>query len=76
MNASPFSIKDIIEQSIRETFEQVMNEKIDELECQYKERITLFAEEQKRIAKRHAEGMALEMLQMMDQAKISIEFKI
>lgn len=72
----PFSMKDIIEKSIRETFEQVIATEMDRMEKMFEERLRQFVDSQKMKAKKEAEKMTLEMLHMMDNSKISIEFRL
>ena len=70
------SFKELIEESIRKTFEKIMFDEIDRIKVEAQKKLDKFTEEQKRLAKETANKMALEMLHKMNQSGISIELKL
>ena len=70
------SFTQIIEKSIRETFEKVMLDEIEQIKAQAQKKLDEFTEEQKKQAKKMANQMTLQMMHKMDSAGITVELKI
>lgn len=70
------SITEIVEQSIRQTFESIVLEEIEQIKHQAQEKLDRFIEDQKIQAKKTAQKMTLELMQKMNSSGVSVEFKL